>query len=78
MLEDGLIEDSTSEWSDPMFIVIKKNGSCRTCVDYRKLNAVATFDAYPMQRIDEMLDQIGQSRFLIKLDLAKGYWQVPV
>lgn len=31
-----------------------------------------------MPRIDEMLDNIGRSKYLTTLDLAKGYWQVPV
>ena len=36
------------------------------------------FDAYPMPRIDDILDQLGQGRYITILDLAKGYWQVPV
>ena len=35
-------------------------------------------DAYPMPRIDDILDQVGQARYITTLDLAKGYWQVPV
>ena len=35
-------------------------------------------DAYPMPRIDDILDQIGQARYITTLDLARGYWQVPV
>ena len=31
-----------------------------------------------MPRIDEMLDNIGKSKYLTTLDLAKGYWQVPM
>ena len=63
-----LIEESTSEWSLPMVIVTKEDGSCRICVDYQKFNAVTQFDACPMPRIDEMLDQTGQSRFITTLD----------
>ena len=57
----------------------QEGGSCRSRVDNRKLNAVTQLDAYRMLRIDKMLDQIGQSRYLTTLDLelAKGYWQVP-
>ena len=47
-------------------------------MDYRKLNAVTKFDAYLMPLIDEMLDLIGQSRYLSTVDLMKGYWQVPM
>ena len=45
---------------------------------YQKLNSITKFDPYPMPRIDDMLDAIGQSSFITTLDLAKGYWQVPM
>ena len=57
---------------------LKKDGSNRICVDYRKLNAKTKFDAYPMPRIEEMLDAVGKSQNITTLDLAKGYWQVPL
>ena len=78
MLKDGLIEESSSEWSSPIVVVKKKDGSNRICVDYRKLNAITKFDAYPMPRIDEMLDAIGNAKYISTLDLAKGYWQIPM
>ena len=59
-------------------MVKKKDGSNRICVDYRKLNAVTKFDAYPMPRIDEMLDAIGNAKYISTLNLAKGYWQIPM
>uniref|UniRef100_A0A1X7TEE5 Reverse transcriptase domain-containing protein n=1 Tax=Amphimedon queenslandica TaxID=400682 RepID=A0A1X7TEE5_AMPQE len=31
-----------------------------------------------MPRIDDILDQIGQANYFTTLDLARGYWQVPV
>ena len=31
-----------------------------------------------MPRIEELLDNIGSARFITTLDLAKGYWQVPI
>ena len=78
MEKNGIIELSESEWASPLVIVSKKDGGIRLCVDYRKLNQNTKFDAYPMPRIEEMLDKIGNSRFITTLDLAKGYWQVPV
>ena len=76
MKDDGIVEESTSEWASPLVIVKKKDGSNRICVDYWKLNAKTKFDAYPMPRIDDLLDNIGQSKYLTTLDLMKGYWQV--
>ena len=42
------------------------------CVDYRQLNAATQGDAYPLQRVDELLDSLGGSQFLPTLDLATG------
>ena len=78
MLEGGIIEHSSSEWASPIVIVNKKDGSLRLCVDYRKLNSVSQSDAYPMPRIDELIDGLGQSRYISTFDLTRGYWQVPV
>ena len=61
-----------------MVIIKKKDDTIRLCVDYRRLNAMTQVDAYPMPRIDDILDQVGQARYITTLDLAKGYWQVPV
>ena len=31
-----------------------------------------------MHRMEEILDQVSQGKYITALDLAKGYWQVPV
>ncbi|MGH0172760.1 UNVERIFIED_CONTAM: hypothetical protein FKN15_063695 [Acipenser sinensis] len=78
MLELGVIEPSRSEWSSPIVMVPKKDGSTRFCVDFRKVNAISKFDAYPMPRVDELLDRLGGARLISTLDLTKGYWQIPL
>ena len=78
MLQNGVIQPSTSPWASPIVLVQKKDGGVRFCVDYRKLNAVAKFDAYPMPRVEEIFEQIGRAEIISTLDLAKGYWQIPM
>ncbi|KAL5516188.1 hypothetical protein EMCRGX_G001465 [Ephydatia muelleri] len=75
MLEEGVIEPSASEWCSPMVIVQKKDKALRICVDYRKLNSVSQVDAYPMPRIDDILDHLGKSQYISTMDLTRGYWQ---
>ncbi len=74
--QSGAIEPSRSEWSSPVVIVPKKHRTLRVCIDFRKLNAQSRFDAYLMPRIDDLLERIGQARYITTLDLCKGYWQV--
>ena len=67
----GIIRLSTSEWASPIVIVPKKDGTNRLCVDYWKLNRVSRFDAYPMTKVDEIIDRIGQGKYISTMDLTK-------
>ena len=78
MEKHGIIEKFSSDWSSPIVLVKKKDGTLRFCIDFRRLNSVSKTDAYPMPRVDDLLDELGQARFISTLDLTKGYWQVPV
>ena len=78
MLERGIIKESTSPWAAPIVLVRKKDNSTRFCIDYRKLNAVTQKDSYPLPRIQDCLDSLGGSKYFSSMDLASGYWQIPV
>ncbi|XP_076859481.1 uncharacterized protein LOC143512733 [Brachyhypopomus gauderio] len=78
LLEHGLAVPSISPWCSPCLLVPKPDGTFRLCTDYRKVNAVTVPDSYPMPRMEDCIDRIGSARFVSKLDLLKGYWQVPL
>ncbi|CAM4588212.1 unnamed protein product [Lepidochelys kempii] len=46
MLELGVIEESHSQWSSPIVLVPKPDGTLRFCNDFWKLNDVSQFNAY--------------------------------
>jgi hypothetical protein len=76
MLEVGRIRPSNSPWASPVTLVIKKSGSYRFCIDYRALNKVTKTDAYPLPRIDELLERYETSKWFTSIDLAAGFHQV--
>ena len=78
MLNKGIIQESNSPWSQPLVIATKKDGSPRFCVDFRKLNNITKQQIFPMPRIDEVLDSLGDACYYTTLDLASGYWQIPM
>ena len=78
MLDKGVIVPSKSLYNSPIVMVPKKDGTNRMCIDYRKLNEITTKDAYPLPRIGQRIDALQGAGYFSSLDLANGYWQVPV
>lgn len=78
MIANHIIRPSKSEWASPIVLVPKKDGTIRFCVDFRALNAVTKKDVYPLPRIDDVIDALGKARIFSTLDLASGYWQIPM
>ncbi|XP_063586253.1 uncharacterized protein LOC134763615 [Penaeus indicus] len=77
LLKNGLAELSESEWASPCALVPKSKG-WRMVTDYRRVNELTKGDCYPLPRILDIIDSIGESKFITVLDLLKGYYQVPL
>ncbi|XP_037898385.1 uncharacterized protein LOC119643109, partial [Glossina fuscipes] len=78
LIEAGCIEPSNSPYSAPIVVVPKRNGEWRLCMDYRVLNSRSIPDAYPLPRIEQILDKLRQARCISTIDLKNGYWQIPI
>jgi len=78
MLEVDVIEPTSSEWGFSVVLVPKKDGSLRFRVDYRPLNVVTKREAYPLPRMDECIDSLGEATIFSTLDFNAGYRQVSI
>ncbi|CAB4011611.1 Retrovirus-related Pol poly from transposon [Paramuricea clavata] len=78
MLENNIIKPSNSPWSSPIVLVRKKDGTWRFCIDFRKLSDVTVKDAFPLPQVADLMDNLAGHQYFSTLDLASGYWQVPV
>ena len=54
----------------------EENGTTCFCVDFRCLIAITKKDVYPLPRIEDILDTIGQAKYFSTLDLSAGYLQI--
>ncbi|XP_018578328.2 uncharacterized protein LOC108916531 [Anoplophora glabripennis] len=78
MLRSGIIRRSASDYSSPVVMVPKKDGTSRLCVDYRGLNAKTVAEVSHLPPIPDTHRELGTARVFTTLDLKSGYWQVPV
>lgn len=78
MLNMGVIEPADSAYCSPNIIVRKSDGTNRFCVDYRKMNQVTIFDAEPMPNPEDIFTKLAGCKYFSRIDLSKGYWQIPV
>jgi hypothetical protein len=78
MLKAGIVEGSDSPYAAPVVLVRKKDNTIRFCVDFRALNSETIFDPKPMPRMDEVLHRVSNAKYVSKIDMTKGYWQVPL
>ena len=78
MVEAGIAEKSTSPYASPIVIVPKKDNTIRLFVDYRQLNQVTIFDPQPMPKLEDIINKLGKAKYISKIDLTKGFWQIPL
>ncbi|KAK7087226.1 hypothetical protein V1264_021301 [Littorina saxatilis] len=78
MLDLDVIEPSISPFSSPIVLVKKKDGSTRFCIDFRHLNKITEFDAEPIPDPEVLFASLQGRQHFTKIDLAKGYWQIPM
>jgi hypothetical protein len=68
LLSDDVIEDSTSCYSSPMFLVPRSGSSFRAVVDYRALNKNIEIESVPLPDIHSAFHWFAKARYFTTLD----------
>lgn len=82
MLADGIVKESISPYTSPVWVVPKKPDATgrkkfRLVIDYRKLNEKKTInDKYPIPEITDILDKLGKAKYFSTIDLVSGFHQI--
>jgi hypothetical protein len=58
LLNEGVIHPSTSPYSSPMVMVLKKEGSWHMFPDFHALNKLTIKDKFLIPVIDDLLDEL--------------------
>lgn len=59
-------------------IAKKADKTNRLCIDFSRINNVLLADAEPIPNTESLFAKLATKRIFSKLDLATGYWQVPL
>ena len=75
LVKEGVIQPVThSDWTAPVFPVVKRDGSVCLCGDYKiTVNKIAKFNSYPLPHIDNLFASPSGGQTFTKLDLAHAY-----
>ena len=79
LLKDGVIEPSNSPWRAQVVVTTNSNGKKRMVVDFSQtINRFTLPDAYPLPRIEDVVNSIAMHRVYSVIDLSKAYYQIEI
>ena len=76
MLENEIIEPSNSDFSSPSMLVSKPDGTYRFVTNFKAVNAITKCDSYPIPRIEDCIDKIGQAKYVSKFDILFNFQNI--
>jgi hypothetical protein len=77
LLELGYIRPSSSPYGAPVLFVMKpRSTELRMVIDYRAINKITRRNAFPLPRIDVLLDHLAGCKVMSLIDLRQAYHQI--
>ena len=73
----GYIHYVKSPWG-ALVLLVKKEGTWRMCINYRRLNKVTIKSSYLLPQVEDLIDRLHEPRYFTKLDLRMGYHQIRI
>ena len=67
--------DGPSKWVSPVVVIPKKNDDIRLCINMRRANEAVIREGYCIPTVDEILQELNQSKVYSKLDIKWAYHQ---
>ncbi len=78
MLWADIIEHSTSQYNNPIFLVKKPDGSFRFVVDFHSLNSIINPITFSHQYISDLINSLRGPKYFSVADLKQRYMNIPL
>ncbi|KAL4563654.1 hypothetical protein LXL04_027699 [Taraxacum kok-saghyz] len=82
LVEQGVIESTTSPWACKAFYVNKRNehtrGKLRLVINYQPLNQFLADDKFPLPQKKSLFQSLVNAKVMSKFDLKSGFWQLGI
>ena len=78
MMQDGILEESFSDYLNPLTLVEKEDKAVRICVDARRVNQHMIADHTKVLPLREQLQRFYGTKYITSLDLSNAFLQVPL
>ena len=72
-LVKGFIKPSSSSYTSLILFVLKKSGSLRFYVDYRRLNTITKKNRYPIPLIQEIIARLVGIRYFTRFNIVAAF-----
>jgi len=78
MLKDNILEESFSDYVNPLTLVERPGKGIRICIKARRVNALMIPDRVKADPTKELLQRFHGSKFITTIDLSSAFLQVPL